>query len=123
MTSYLRSFAADGERKKIWTFGKNGGDFELRAIKKVAVKFYLYAPKGPQGRDYAFEDKLASLEEMFGEEFWKTVCTGFVNLGDEAARKAIGSRGRDWVTSHFDASAVADLTLKLYADVVRSRKT
>jgi hypothetical protein len=87
--SYLRSFAADGERKKIWTFGKNGGDFELRPIKKVAVKFYLYAPKGPQGRDYAFEDKLASLEEMFGEEFWKAVCTGFVNLGDEAVRKAL----------------------------------
>ena len=28
--SYLRSFAADERRKRIWTFGKNGGDFEFR---------------------------------------------------------------------------------------------
>ena len=37
--------------------------------------------------------------------------------------RAIGLRGRNWVTSHFDASAVADLTLRLYAEVVRLRKS
>ena len=87
--SYLRSFAADERRKKIWTFGKAVGDFELRPIKKVAVKFYLYAPNGPQGRDYTFENKLASLEEMFGGGFWKSVCTEFVDLNNTSVRKAI----------------------------------
>lgn len=87
--SYLRSFAADEGCKKVWTFGKAVGDFELRPIKKVGVKFYLYAPNGPEGRDYAFEDKLASLEEMFGENFWKAVCTGFVDLGNVSVRKAL----------------------------------
>jgi hypothetical protein len=87
--SYLRAFAADGERKKIWTFRKNDGDFELRSIKKVAVSFYLYAPNGPNGRDYSFEDKLASLENWFGEDFWKEVTTGFVNLGSPTVRKGI----------------------------------
>lgn len=87
--SYLRSFAADERRKKIWTFGKDVGDFELRPIKKVAVKFYLYAPDGPQGRDYSFEDKLASLEDAFGDEFWKTVCNGFVDLSNQSVRKML----------------------------------
>ena len=87
--SYLRSFAADPERKRIWTFGKEGGDPELKPIKKVAVKFYLYAPNGPHGRDYSFEDKLASLEELFGEPYWKAVSDGFVDLGSESVRKGL----------------------------------
>ena len=87
--SYLRAFAADPERRKIWTFRKDGGDFELRPIKKVAVSFYLCAPNGANGRDYSFEDKLASLEKWFGEEFWLEVTTGFVDLGDLMVRKAI----------------------------------
>ena len=40
----------------------------------------------------------------------------------ETARRGIGLRGREWTASHFNASAVADLTLKLYAEVARSRK-
>jgi hypothetical protein len=87
--SYLRAFAADEARKKIWTFSKDGSDFELRPIKKVAVKFYLYAPNGETGRDYSMEDKLSSLENWFGDEFWRQVTTGFVDLGDDAVRKAI----------------------------------
>jgi hypothetical protein len=87
--SYLRAFAADPERRKIWTFRKEGGDFELRPIKKVAVSFYLYAPNNVNGRDYSFEAKLASLENWFGEEFWQQVTTGFVDLGDMSIRKAI----------------------------------
>jgi hypothetical protein len=35
------------------------------------------------------EDKLASLENWFGEEFWHDVTTGFVDLGSETVRKAI----------------------------------
>ncbi len=87
--SYLRSFAADPAGKKIWTFGKENVDFELRPIKKVAVKFYLYAPLSPEGRDYSFEDKLASLEQWFGEPLWKVLTTAYVDLADETIRKML----------------------------------
>ena len=39
----------------------------------------------------------------------------------ETARRAIGARGRDWVLNHFNAPAVAEQTLKLYAEVVNSQ--
>lgn len=38
----------------------------------------------------------------------------------EATRRAIGLRGRDWVLGHFNAPAVAEQTLKLYAQVANS---
>jgi glycosyltransferase involved in cell wall biosynthesis len=40
----------------------------------------------------------------------------------EPEQRAIGSRGRAWVQSHFRAEAFADLTLKLYAEVATRQK-
>jgi glycosyltransferase involved in cell wall biosynthesis len=40
----------------------------------------------------------------------------------EAARQAMGARGRDWVKDHFSPSMVAELTLRLYDGLVRARK-
>lgn len=88
--SYLRHFAADTDRRKIWMLKRDSNDEpELKPIKKVATEFYLYAPRGPNGRDYSFEDKLASLEQMFGEPFWDSLATGYVNLCDKAVRKGL----------------------------------
>ncbi len=89
--AYLRSFAADPQsRKKIWTFSKNAGDPALRPIKKVAVRFYLYAPRNETGeRDYSFEDKLASLEQMLAHPGWTAISTGQVNLQDDGIRKMV----------------------------------
>lgn len=69
------------------------------------------------------EDRMTGLRFSAGDD--AALATALVRLFSmpEAARRAIGLRGRDWVTSHFDASAVSDLTLKLYAEVARSRKT
>jgi hypothetical protein len=68
--SYLRHFAADADRRKFWVLKRESNDEpKLRPIKKVATEFYLYAPRDPNGRDYSFEDKLASLEQMFGGRF------------------------------------------------------
>jgi glycosyltransferase involved in cell wall biosynthesis len=39
----------------------------------------------------------------------------------DATRAAMGARGRTWVVSHFNASTVADLTLKLYAEVAERK--
>jgi hypothetical protein len=60
----------------------------LKPIKKVATEFYLYAPRGPNGRDYSFEDKL-SLEQMFGGPFWDLVTTDSIDLCDITVRKAL----------------------------------
>jgi glycosyltransferase involved in cell wall biosynthesis len=35
----------------------------------------------------------------------------------EPTRRAIGARGRDWVLGHFNATAIADQTLKLYGEI------
>lgn len=84
---YLRSFAADSERSKLWIFSKDGGDPKLKPIQKVAVRFYLYAPRGPEGRDYSFEEKLASLEQWFGSSLWADISGGFVDLCDPTVRE------------------------------------
>jgi hypothetical protein len=87
--AYLRTFAADPGRKKIWRLGKEAGEPESKPIEKVAVSFYLYAPKGPHGRDYRFEEKLASLEKWFGESFWVEASTGHVDLCNKFMRKGL----------------------------------
>jgi glycosyltransferase involved in cell wall biosynthesis len=38
----------------------------------------------------------------------------------EASRRAIGSRGRDWVTNHFDPDAMVQQTLSIYGDVAQA---
>ena len=39
----------------------------------------------------------------------------------DAARAAIGGRGRAWISEHFDAASIARTTLALYAEVARAR--
>lgn len=87
--AYLRAFASDTTRRKIWTFPNDAGEPRLRPIEKVAVKFYLYAPAGPAGRDYSFEDKLAQLEQFFGSPVWQAAGTAYVDLMDKPLRKMI----------------------------------
>ncbi len=69
------------------------------------------------------EDRMTGLRFSAGDD--AALATALLRLFSmpETARRAIGTRGRNWVTGHFDASAVADLTLKLYAELVRSRKS
>lgn len=63
--SYLKAFAADEGRQRIWRFSRNDGEPELKRIDKVAVKFHLYAPLNADGRrDDALEKKLAELESF-----------------------------------------------------------
>jgi glycosyltransferase involved in cell wall biosynthesis len=39
----------------------------------------------------------------------------------EAARRAMGQRGQDWVRGHFNAALVAEQTLRLYTDIAMPR--
>lgn len=111
--AYLRPFAAEPlEREKIWTFGLREGEPQLKPIGKVAVKFYLYVPQGPGGqRDYSFEDKLGSLEQLLGHVAWKAISSGEVDLTSPAIRKGIAliaavmfmrhpSRFEEWKALH-----------------------
>lgn len=88
--SYLKAFSADAAGTKIWRFSKEAGDPELKPIQKVAVKFHLYAPKGPDGRrNDALEHKLSELERWFAHPVWQTLCTGELDLTWEPVRKML----------------------------------
>ena len=88
--SYLKAFAADADRKRIWRLSKSRGEPELRLIEKVAVKFHLYAPRGQDGRrNDAMEKQLADLENWFGEPAWRMVCDGFPDFSWEPLRKMV----------------------------------
>jgi hypothetical protein len=88
--SYLKAFAADPERKKIWRFSKEDGDPELKPIEKVAYRHYLYVPKDASGqRDYSCEVQLSRLEQWFGERPWELLLTEYLDLGDPTMRKMV----------------------------------
>lgn len=88
--SYLKAFAADEARQKIWRFSKNDGDPELKPIENVAVRFYLYAPMAADGtRDDPVERKLGELEQWFGKPIWKALCTSELDLTWEPLRKML----------------------------------
>jgi hypothetical protein len=88
--SYLSAFAADAAGEKIWRYGKNEGEPELKPIENVAVRFHLYAPRKADGRrDDAVERKLSHLEQWFGHPIWKVLCEAETDLTWEPVRKML----------------------------------
>lgn len=87
--AYLRTFAADTGRAKIWTLRKTGEEAELKPISNVAMRFYLYTPKTSARRDYAFEDRLSDLEQLFGSQIWRALGSDFIDLNWPALRKGV----------------------------------
>jgi glycosyltransferase involved in cell wall biosynthesis len=67
------------------------------------------------------EDRMTGLRVPAGDE--AALATALIRLFSltDAARAAIGSRGRAWVTAQFDAPTVTRATLSVYAEVARSR--
>jgi hypothetical protein len=87
---YLRAFAADPNRLKIWRFSKEAGDADLKGIEKVAVRFHLYVPRDSNGRrDDAFEKKLADLEQWFESPVWRVLRDDMLDLSWEPLRKMV----------------------------------
>lgn len=68
------------------------------------------------------EDRMTGLRFAAGDH--QALAATLVRLFSmpESWRKGIGQRGREWVADHFNAPAVAEMTLKLYSDVAQSRK-
>lgn len=89
--AYLREFAADEARKKIWRFSNHPGNPELKPIEKVAMGHHLYVPKDSKTgtSDDSFEQKLSKLEHWFAGPAWKTLQTEFVDLIWSEFRKLI----------------------------------
>jgi glycosyltransferase involved in cell wall biosynthesis len=68
------------------------------------------------------EDRMTGLRFSTGDD--RALAATLIRLFSlsDGERQAIGTRGRDWVLSHFNALVVAELTLKLYAEVAVARK-
>lgn len=69
------------------------------------------------------EDRMTGLRVPAGDE--SALATALIRLFslNDAARAAIGARGRVWVATQFEAAAVARATLGVYADVTRKSPT
>lgn len=65
------------------------------------------------------EDRMTGLRYSAGDT--AALAAALIRLFSlpESARSAIGTRGRAWVVANFDAAAVTEPTLKLYAEVAR----
>ena len=89
--AYLRDFAADESRTKIWRFSKESGDPELKPIEKVTVRHHLYVPRdaATQERDDSFEQKLSQLERWFGDPVWRGLHTEPLDLGWKELRRMV----------------------------------
>lgn len=69
------------------------------------------------------EDRMTGLRFASGDD--SALAAALLRLFSmpESAHRAIGRRGREWVASHFNARAVAEATLKIYAEFARGRRT
>ena len=67
------------------------------------------------------EDRMTGLRFSAGDP--NALAAALVRLFSlpEPVRKAVGSRGREWMMSHFDPGAVAEATLRLYDAVARAK--
>ncbi|WP_257385056.1 DUF4238 domain-containing protein [Tahibacter caeni] len=114
--AYLRGFASDDEKKKIWRFGRTSGDPELKGIDKVAVRFHLYVPKDADGqRDDSFEHKLADLEQWFGSVVWKKLRDDMIDLSWDPLRKMVSLLA---ATLMLRNPAFLQLTQEMHAQLV-----
>ena len=67
------------------------------------------------------EERMTGLRVPAGDE--AALAAALIRLFSltDAARAAIGGRGRAWICEHFDAASIARATLALYAEVARTR--
>lgn len=84
---YLKRWAYDPLRAKIWRTNTETGKIESKPIRKVSVRNHLYAPKGADGcRSDPLEKKLSEIERWFGEPIWDHVCNGSLDLTNRHMR-------------------------------------
>ena len=94
--SYLKAFACDEKREKIWRFEKPKRGIELKKferkpIEKIPVRNYLYVPRDQDGlTDNSFENRLANeIEPIFSDPVWILLQTEMVDLSWEPLRMMV----------------------------------
>src|SRR6201999_404811 len=95
---------------------------EAQAMARPVVVSDLAAgPETVLAPPAATEDRMTGLRVPAGDE--AALAAALIRLFSlsDAARAAMGARGRVWVANHFDAAGVARAMLDVYADVIRSR--
>ena len=92
---YLREFAIPETRAAkeayVWIFSRNEEDgIEKKTnIRNICAKRYLYSPRSDSGeRDYEVDGMLNDLETILSQ-MWRDIAWDYVNLADEALRKAV----------------------------------
>jgi glycosyltransferase involved in cell wall biosynthesis len=69
------------------------------------------------------EDRMTGLRFSAGDAAALTAALVRLFSLSEAARGAMGARGRAWVVAHFNAPAATEPTLRLYSEVARAHRT
>lgn len=92
---YLRGFATPTTRQaaepQVWIFSRQQSDGieQLTNVRNVCGKRYLYSPRDVTGkRRWDVDDKLQSVESLLAQ-IWPQVATDFIDLSDDAIRKAL----------------------------------
>lgn len=92
---YLREFAIPETRVAkeayVWIFSRNEDDgIEKKTnIRNICAKRYLYSPRSDSGeRDYEVDGMLNDLETILSQ-MWMDIAWDYVNLADDALRKAV----------------------------------
>jgi len=69
------------------------------------------------------EDRMTGLRFSAGDD--QALAATLIRLFSmpDTWRRGIGTRGREWVTGHFNAPAVSEMTLKLYSEIAQARKS
>ena len=95
---------------------------EAQAMARPVVASDLAAgPEAVLAPPGVAEERMTGLRVAADDE--AALATGLIRLFSltDAARAAIGARGRAWVGDHFNAPGVAQQTLALYAEIARRR--
>ncbi len=68
------------------------------------------------------EDRMTGLRFSSGDD--SALAAALIRLFSlpDPVQRAIGARGREWVVGHFDAPSVVEPTLRVYAELVASKK-
>lgn len=105
--SYLRAFAADDARQKIWRFSKNQGEPELKPIRKVAVRHHLYAPM-----NWVWVNRTGAIRNGRCSKWGRTAHHPMAVTADEsfAASMHTGYR-RDWESTVYNAFSIQAINL------------
>jgi glycosyltransferase involved in cell wall biosynthesis len=69
------------------------------------------------------EDRMTGLRFSAGDDAALAAAVIRLFSMPVAAQAAIGVRGRQWVTDHFNQPAVTDLTMAIYSGLLRGRKS